>query len=113
MYLRIRKNEKYVPTNEEIIHVDSVFKMFKALTGDNRFETVYNQFIKENKKGGVSMEKIIDDFINKGIEKGAQQKAEETARNALTLKLLPEQVTQITGLPLEKVLELQKSIAVK
>ena len=87
--------------------------MFKALTGDNRFETVYNQFIKENKKGGVSMEKIIDDFINKGIEKGAQQKAEETARNALTLKLLPEQVTQITGLPLEKVLELQKSIAVK
>ena len=45
-------------------------------------------------------------------EDGRIEKAVEDARNALAMNLSPEQAAQITGLPLEQVLELQKEIPV-
>ncbi len=45
------------------------------------------------------------------IEEGREQKAVEAARNALTMNLTAEQAAQITGLPLDQVLELQKELA--
>ena len=52
------------------------------------------------------------DFEN-GKEAGKEAKAIEAATNALALNLSPEQVTQIAGLPIEEVLELQKRVTVK
>ena len=46
-----------------------------------------------------------------GIAEGARQKAVENARNALAMNLSAEQAAQITGLPLEQVLELQKELS--
>lgn len=63
-----RKNKKYRPTNDEIVHVDSLLKMFTALTGDNYFETVYNDSNLKNKKGGVTMCDIVQGFVNEGKE---------------------------------------------
>ena len=40
-----------------------------------------------------------------------QAKAVEAARNALAMNLTAEQAAQITGLPLEQALELQKELA--
>ncbi|HQM85248.1 MAG TPA: hypothetical protein PLD55_11270, partial [bacterium] len=48
--------------------------------------------------------------IEKGIEKGSFTKAVETCRNALRSGILPELVAKITNLPLEKVLEIQKTL---
>jgi predicted transposase YdaD len=45
--------------------------------------------------------------IEKGIKKGAFLNAVETCKNALRSGLSPEIVSQITKLPLEKVLEIQ------
>ena len=48
-----------------------------------------------------------------GLAEGAQQNAIENARNFLRMNLgTPEQIAQGCSLPLEKVLELQKSITV-
>ena len=48
-----------------------------------------------------------------GFEEGAQQKAIEAATNLLKMnKLSPEEIAQAQGLPLEQILELQKSIIV-
>ena len=46
-----------------------------------------------------------------GIEEGRKEKAVENARNALAMNLTAEQTVQITGLPLEQVLDLQKEQA--
>ena len=46
-------------------------------------------------------------------EKGALQKAVETATNMLIKKYPTSDICEITGLPLEQVLELQKTITVK
>lgn len=45
-----------------------------------------------------------------GIERGAHQKALETAKNLLSMGLSPEQVAQGTNLSLETVLALSKNI---
>ena len=46
-----------------------------------------------------------------GIQIGQQQKAEEAAINLLKMNVLTnEQIAQAAGLPLEKVLELQKRL---
>ncbi|MBO4534296.1 MAG: Rpn family recombination-promoting nuclease/putative transposase, partial [Treponema sp.] len=72
-----RKNKEYVPTNDEITHIDSLLKMFSALTGDNYFESVYNDSNLKNKKGGVTMCDIVQGFVNEGIVKGrAEEKAD-------------------------------------
>ena len=63
-----RQNKEYRPTNDEIVHVDSLLKMFTALTGDNYFETVYNDSNLKNKKGGVTMCDIVQGFVNEGKE---------------------------------------------
>ena len=51
--------------------------------------------------------------IEIGKEAGKEEKAIEAAKNALEMKLSPEQAAKISGLPLEKVLELQEQLAVK
>ena len=45
------------------------------------------------------------------FERGVQKKAVEDATKALMLKIMPEQVSQITGLSLEQVLKLQKELS--
>src|SRR5574344_357890 len=43
------------------------FATMKALTGDSRFEIAYNDYVETHKDDkGVTMEKILDDLINKG-----------------------------------------------
>ena len=57
---------------------------------------------------------FIKQLKNEGREEGQQQKAIEGAINLLKLnKLSPEEIAQAQGLPLEKVLELKKSILVE
>ena len=52
-----------------------------------------------------------EEAFKEGVAEGAQQKA---ATNLLRMKVgTPEQIAQAQGLPLEKVLELQKSITVE
>lgn len=50
-------------------------------------------------------------YREKGLVEGARRKAVENARNALAMNLTAEQAAQITGLPLDQVLELQKELA--
>ena len=53
------------------------------------------------------------DGYTEGINAGRSEKAIEGAINLLKMdKLSPEEIAQAQGLPLEKVLELQKEIAV-
>ena len=53
-----------------------------------------------------------EDGYVEGHDDGRNEKAEEAARNALALEISVDKVTKITGLSLEKVLELQKTIPV-
>ena len=52
------------------------------------------------------------DITRKAKTEGRQEKAVEAAENMLKKKYPVSDISEITGLPLEKVLELQKEIVV-
>ena len=54
---------------------------------------------------------IMTEAKEEGLAEGARKKAVENARNALAMNLSAEQAAQITGLPLEQALDLQKGMA--
>ena len=49
-----------------------------------------------------------EEGIKEGLIEGAQQKAEEIAKNALIAKLPIDQISQITGLSTEIILEINQ-----
>ena len=104
-----RKNKEYVPTNDEITHIDSLLKMFSALTGDNYFESVYNDSNLKNKKGGVTMCDIVQGFVNEGIVKGRAEEKADMIRKMLETKFATEQ--QIADLLKISVKEVKKIAA--
>ena len=104
-----RLNKQYVPTNDEITHVDSLLKMFIALTGDNYFESVYNDSNLKNKKGGVTMCDIVQGFVNEGIVKGRAEEKADMIRKMLETKFATEQ--QIADLLKISVKEVKKIAA--
>lgn len=108
-----RKNEKYIPTDDEIKHVDSLLKMFTALTGDNRFESVYNQSNLKNKKGGVTMCEFVQEFVNEGLEKGRLEGKAEIIRTMLDAKALTvEQIADILKLPVDEIKKIAEKVPV-
>ena len=42
-FVQTVQNEEYVPSAAEIRHVEELFKLLSALTGDHRFEDAYNE----------------------------------------------------------------------
>lgn len=70
------------------------------------------QFMEWERQRAYDKEEGIAIGLQQGIAEGQQQKAIEAAINLLQMnKLSPEEIAQAQGLPLEKVLELQKEIS--
>ena len=103
-----RKNEKYVPTDDEIRHVDELLKLFAALTGDRRFESRYNKRQGKSRRGGVVMGGIFSDIYDEGLSKGLSQgRADgqtELIKKMLDAKLLTvEQIADLLKISVEEV----------
>ena len=80
-------------------------------------EKLLGVFFKINRAEVIGMcmtefdeELAIHTWREDGRVEGCAEKAVEVALNALSMKLTTEQISKMTGLPLEKVLELQKTI---
>ena len=87
------------------------FATMKALTGDSRFETAYNDYVETHKDDkGVTMEKILDDLINKGKSEGKELQAKETAINLKNMNMDEETIAKAVGRDTETV---KKWIALK
>ena len=77
-------------------------------------ENLLEGFVREQKEEiiGMYLTEFNEERAIRGWKQdGRKEKAEEDARNALAMDLTVEQVSQITGLPLDQVLELQKELA--
>lgn len=84
-------------------------------TGEDTFAKQLKEFVlkarhnEKFKREYLAMNLHDRDMIRKGRKEGAV----EAARNALAMNLTAEQAVQITGLPLDQVLELQKELALE
>jgi predicted transposase/invertase (TIGR01784 family) len=79
------------------------------------------RFFKQDEEGVKMASKIVEEYgderaaeaLKQGIQQGIQQKAEESAIKMLQDNLSTDKTAQYSGLPLEKVLELQKRLNIK
>ncbi len=72
-FVNKRRNMEYIPSAQEIQHVDEFLKLLQALTGDDRYFDVLNLLQKEAKKEGVNMCEILDKVENRGIAIGEKR----------------------------------------
>ena len=78
------------------------------------------KFHKQDEKGVEMASKIVEEYgdiraaeaLKQGIQQGEEKKAAETATNMLRKNYPLSDISEITGLPLDQVLEMQKQISV-
>ena len=86
-FVQMREKNDYTPEPVEFTHVQETLQLLSVMTGDNRFEEVYN----ENVEGGPrNMCEVLDRIENRGIQQGRMQgieqgRMQEKKENALTL----------------------------
>ena len=79
-------------------------KSVKTSSDEKRVYMTFEEMVEERFNEGKSV------GLEEGKEEGREQKAIETARNMFELNLSPAQIAKCTGIPLEKVLELQNEV---
>lgn len=100
-----RKNVEYKGSDEEIKHVDEIFKLISVLNGDKTFELRYNE-VKAMKKGGaVTMCDVV-------------KRIEDSKRDEIILKMLDaklatvEQIAEVLQLPVDVVRQVAEKVPV-
>ena len=109
-FVQKRKDGKYKPSSDVIRHVDAILKFMAVFTGDQRY---FNEAIqKKMQTGGIrTMDKILDDYINRGRKEGRLEgRLEERTVliRSLCKKKSPEEVADLLEIPVEEVLEIIK-----
>ena len=112
-------NEEQKAFLELITHnkgTDSFTKQIEKLAEDAKSNLQWKRQYMEWERQRVydfeaGREKGLAQGLEKGLEKGISQHAIESATNLLKMNVLTvDQIAQAEGLPIEKVLELQKEI---
>ena len=115
-YFRAKRlNQKYKGSKEKLKHANETLKMFSALTGDDSFEKVYNEG--NFKKGGITMcdvvERIRDEGITEGINKGIAEEKERIIMNLIESNAgTIEQIAAWVKLPVKEVQKIARKVPV-
>ncbi len=104
-----RENKNFIPENEEIKHVDSLLKMFTALTGDNYFEKIYNNSYKKE-RGGITMCEIVQGFVQQGRDEAKS----DIIRKMLKSNFATEkQIADLLNMSIKEVRKIAKKVPVE
>jgi hypothetical protein len=69
-FVQKRENGDYVPSSQDLTHVQETLQLLSIMTNDNRFEEAYNTNTDGQKGGPRNMCDVLDKVENRGIEKG-------------------------------------------
>mgnify|MGYP000629392000 FL=1 len=74
-FVQKRENGDYVPSSQELTHVQETLQLLSIMTNDNRFEEAYNTTT-DGKKGGTrNMCEVLDKVENRGKAEGENKMA--------------------------------------
>ncbi len=68
-FVQMRENGNYLPSSQEIAHVQETLQLLSVMTNDHRFEEAFHEGSKEE-GGHYNMCEVLDRVENKGMEKG-------------------------------------------
>lgn len=84
-FVQKRENGDYIPSSQDLTHVQETLQLLSIMTNDNRFEEAYNTNTDGQKGGPRNMCDVLDKVESRGIEK-ALQKALRKVRLRVKLK---------------------------
>lgn len=87
-FVQKQENGDYIPSSQDLTHVQETLQLLSIMTNDNRFEEAYNTNTDGQKGGPRNMCDVLDKVENRGIAKG---KAEGEDTLALLMKKLFDQ----------------------
>ena len=95
-FVQKRDNGDYVPSSQDLTHVQETLQLLSIMTNDHRFEDAYNTSTDDRKGGPRNMCDVLDKVENRGIAKGKAEgkiegKAEGENLMALLVKKLLDQ----------------------
>ncbi|MCD8078578.1 MAG: Rpn family recombination-promoting nuclease/putative transposase [Lachnospiraceae bacterium] len=74
-FVQMRKNHKYVPSAETMVHVEEVLNLIAAVSGDKRFQFAQN----ENAERKVTK---MEDWLTRALDKAAAEAAAKATAEA-------------------------------
>ena len=87
-FVQKRENGDYVPSSQDLTHVQETLQLLSIMTNDHRFEDAYNTDIDDRKGGPRNMCDVLDKVENRGIVKGESRGENKMA--LLVKKLLDQ-----------------------
>ena len=86
----VQKREKgdYVPSSQDLTHVQEMLQLLSIMTNDHRFEDAYNTSTDDRKGGPRNMCDVLDKVESRGIAKGVAKgkaKGEIEGKNQMAL----------------------------
>ena len=87
-FVQKRENGDYIPSSQELTHVQETLQLLSIMTNDHRFEEAYNTDSDGRKGGPRNMCDVLEKVESRGIEKG---KIEGEDTLALLMKKLFDQ----------------------
>ena len=108
-FTQMRKNNNYVPSERQLIHVREVLDLMRVLTGDERFTEHVDEF--EKSKEAVTMCAVLDEVENRGFRNG-EQRGEQNAKNQMILNMVkdglePEKIAKYAEVTTEYVFKIK------
>lgn len=78
----MQKREKgdYVPSSQDLTHVQETLQLLSIMTNDHRFEDAYNTSTDDRKGGPRNMCDVLDKVESRGIAKGIRPLAVPPAK---------------------------------
>ena len=74
-FVQKQENGDYIPSSQDLTHVQETLQLLSIMTNDNRFEEAYNTNTDGQKGGLHNMCDVLDKVENKGEIKGKNQMA--------------------------------------
>jgi len=77
-FVQMRESGNYIPSSQDLEHIQETLQLLSVMTGDRRFEEAYNK--KNMERRPRNMCEVLDRIENRGWQKGRQE-----GENALAL----------------------------
>ena len=104
-FVQKRVDDNYIPSDEQLKHVDETLKLLSVLTGDGRFEDFINE--KNCYEGGVSMCDVLDRVEARGEARGEVRGEVKAYKN---MGKSAEEIASIMNKPIEVIKDILKSL---
>lgn len=99
-----RLNNDYIPSDQQIRHVDAVLKLMRYVADDVRFEEIANEMNENERKEGVKMCNVLDKIEARGEVRGEVKAYSNMGKSA-------EEIAGIMHKPVEVIKDILMSFA--